>query len=359
MGAIVILIWHYHHFYLSEPFFLFQGDNPIWIFETQPFYGLFKFFYHNGAWAVQFFWMLSGFVFANVYLTSSITFKQFFINRFARLYPLHFITLITIAVFQYTNFEIIGHYQIVGNNDLYHFILHLFFASNWGFEAAGTYSYNSVIWSVSLEILVYGLFFLALNYIKKYPVMITLLILFISSRYAGLLSQCIFYFFTGTMTYILTQKLKHRNLLILSIGLIIIAPQIIELVGNFLDSYLSGIISEKHIGKIKDKTFTASIALFMSGGILLAAYLDLKEFSKKFSELFSWIGNNTYSTYLWHLPVQVLILFFIDYFGINRNFFNNEWVFSIWIVCMILIGRLSFLYLETPAKILIKEKLNL
>ena len=58
--------------------------------------------------------------------------KIFFINRFARLYPLHFATLILVAVLQIINLSLSNTFQIVPINDFYHFTLNLFFISDLG-----------------------------------------------------------------------------------------------------------------------------------------------------------------------------------------------------------------------------------
>ena len=55
LGALVILIWHYHHFYFEKPYFGPTNGSPSWIFEAQPFYDYLLLPYHHGMWAVQFF----------------------------------------------------------------------------------------------------------------------------------------------------------------------------------------------------------------------------------------------------------------------------------------------------------------
>lgn len=267
LGALVILIWHYHHFYFTQPYYVYTGNNPSWIFAIQPFYEQLKLFYHDGAWAVQFFWMLSGFVFANVYLKSDISFKNFFINRFARLYPLHFVTLIVITFFQLINLEIIGHYQIIGNIDLFHFILHLFFASNWGFESSGTYSFNSVIWSVSLEILVYGIFFIMLGNLKKHPMKVALFLTIISFvlqiKYG--LFQCSFYFFSGVVIYLFATQLKAKNILILSLFMIGISFILLEIYSELLMYFFSNTPFESKITALSNLSLKGILALLMGG----------------------------------------------------------------------------------------------
>ena len=78
--------------------------------------------------------------------------KKFFVNRFTRLYPLHFITLIIVAVLQFFSFKSLNQFMIFDYNDIYHFFLNIFFISSWGFEKG--MSFNQPIWSVSYEIIV-------------------------------------------------------------------------------------------------------------------------------------------------------------------------------------------------------------
>lgn len=122
----------------------------------QPLGAIFGILYQHGHFAVQFFWLISGFVFATVYENSAATTRQFFIARFARLYPLHLITLVIVAILQAISIRTTGHSLIYENNDLWHLMLNLAFISAWGLERG--YSFNGPIWSVSIELLVYALF---------------------------------------------------------------------------------------------------------------------------------------------------------------------------------------------------------
>ena len=67
---------------------------------------------------------------------------QFFVNRFSRLYPLHFATLILVTLLQLTNHVFIGSHQIIGNNDAFRFILHILFISGYEGECL-TYLYGA------------------------------------------------------------------------------------------------------------------------------------------------------------------------------------------------------------------------
>jgi peptidoglycan/LPS O-acetylase OafA/YrhL len=150
IAAVGVLIWHYQHFY-----FLQAGQNSLAAIYTQPFYNYLILFYHKGFVFVQLFWVISGFIFCARYLNNNyvVSAKEFFINRFARLYPLHFITLLTVALLQYISNEWFQIYQIYPYNDFRHFILNLFLVSHWGFQKG--WSFNAPIWSVSVEIPIY------------------------------------------------------------------------------------------------------------------------------------------------------------------------------------------------------------
>ena len=122
----------------------------------------------NRDFAQQFvwlFWAISGFVFTNIYVHRETNLKNFFISRFARLYPLHFITLIIVMILQFISIKKFGYSQEGYINDLYHFILNIFFASDWGLQS--NWNYNVPVWSVSIEIPIYFLFFFTLFYLKK------------------------------------------------------------------------------------------------------------------------------------------------------------------------------------------------
>jgi peptidoglycan/LPS O-acetylase OafA/YrhL len=61
-------------------------------------------------------------------------------------------------------------------NDFYHFFLNIFLISFWGIEKG--FSFNTPIWSVSIEILAYIIFFISINFLKKYKIYFTTLIIF-------------------------------------------------------------------------------------------------------------------------------------------------------------------------------------
>ena len=92
-SSLMILIWHYQHFF--NPYNLFSEIKVLKDISIQPLYNLFSVIYTHGQIGVDIFFAISGFVFCYIYVNSEkeITLKNFWVNRFARLYPLHFFTL--------------------------------------------------------------------------------------------------------------------------------------------------------------------------------------------------------------------------------------------------------------------------
>ena len=156
--AFAVLFWHYQHFFFSGAFVEVNAEK---IRNALPMYALFKPVYLYGFWAVQVFWLISGFIFyrqyANAIINRSIGLSDFVIRRFSRLYPLHFITLLLVALGQAIYFSSHGKTFIYQNHSGVSFVSQLLFASNW--FSWQTYSFNGPIWSISVEILVYVVFF--------------------------------------------------------------------------------------------------------------------------------------------------------------------------------------------------------
>ena len=93
LTSISVLIYHYRHFF--APYNSTSNLSYFDINVTLPLYNFLGILYEHGIFGVHVFYTISGFVFAHIYLSTnkSVSSKNFFINRFGRLYPLHFATL--------------------------------------------------------------------------------------------------------------------------------------------------------------------------------------------------------------------------------------------------------------------------
>ena len=305
LSSLSVLLYHYRHFF--SPYSTYSSNDFDDSKINLPFYSILEIFYTKGSFGVHMFYSISGFVFAYVYLSINrkVSGKEFFINRFARLYPLHFATLIIVAILQLINWSTTNSFQIIHNNDFYHFVLQLFFISSWGFEDG--HSFNGPIWSVSIEILIYGVFFLLLSLLKKFKLFLSLLlciILLLINKLGlndSLFLECARLFFSGVFVYYLSKEIKFKSLLYL----LSILCLIFSFIGNF------------------------KIYLFCPSILLLIVLSEELIKDRKIQDFFRTSGNLTYALYLLHIPIQLTILIIAKNFNFpNSIFLGNYFLFG-------------------------------
>ena len=157
LAALAVVCWHWQYFF-------YVGFQPAGFRqERQPFFALLHPLYTDGWRAVSVFFCLSGFIFFWLYADGiarrAVSWRQFAVRRWSRLYPLHLTTLLFVAAAQAGFRRVDGHDFAFPHNDGWHFALQLLLASNWG--RGEDFSFNAPVWSVSVEIFLYGVFFLA------------------------------------------------------------------------------------------------------------------------------------------------------------------------------------------------------
>ena len=338
-AALSVLIWHYQHF-----FFPMAGADPVFASRAdQPFYGVLSLFYQEGLYAVHLFWVISGFVFASVYGGRKTTAKAFIVNRLSRLYPLHIITLVVVAGLQIFSQSMLGYEQIYTHTDWYHFTLNLFFISDWGFQQG--YSFNAPIWSVSIEIFIYMIFFIVARPLFRLGVAGPLFACAVFSaliwlRVPGAFWWCGLFFFAGTTVWAILEQWVTRTVVLLCL--------IMVLVGFFLWFRFLPPLS------IRPELFF--LPLFCSM-ILLAGTLD-RRCAIEGLKRWRWLGDNTYGTYLWHVPVQMMILIGMDLFQVDRMLATHPLFFIGFLTAVCLLARWSFLHIERPAQQFLRQRLT-
>jgi len=132
--------------------------------------------------------------------------------RFSRLYPLHFITLnlvlILYLIFIFLNVELFSFSEI----NIKHYLLNILLISNWGFENQA--SFNTPSWSVSIEMMLYIIFFLTARKKIKIFHSTTLLILFslFLFYFNKLIGYGFFCFFIGGFTFLVFAKINNYKI---------------------------------------------------------------------------------------------------------------------------------------------------
>lgn len=338
--AFAVLVWHYQHFYDVS-------GAPAFVQSAQPLHGLFAIFYHYGKFGVQIFWGISGFIFfwkyGNAIAQKAVSARKFFWLRMSRLYPLHFVTLVLIAALQPIHIALTGDSFVYRDNNASNFVAQLFMATHWGKPAP--FTFNGPIWSVSAEVFVYALFFLIVRrFGAGWGTIAGSIALGLLAQMAGLSSPvllCICFFFAGgaaARLFVDSQQAGDPAKLLM--------PALIGLVAIGAGSWLRGTtLDEQNI-----------VMLLLVGmpPLLLIAAQDWTILDR-WPRLIQAAGNMTYSTYLVHFPLQLLVAIAFAATGIIPPVQAPIFLVAYLAVTMVA-GRMIFLRFERPAQDWIRRK---
>jgi len=295
-----------------------------------------------GSWAVMLFWMLSGFVFMAVYGSTRPSARSFWVNRVARLYPLHLLTLLLIAPIQLWALGYLGHWMIFSPNDVSQFVRQLFFASAWA--SGSPRSFNGPIWSVSIEVLIYAVFFI---YARVVPNNVATslggLIVFAALAkitHGAMVPVCGQFFFAGATIYAALYHCSADRMKLILLGA------------------LTSLTVLTPVGVLYGGKLPLSIwLLLIFGAIMTAAVASERLGAGRIYARAHALGDMTYSTYLWHTPLQLLFLT-----GAGLGLWSVDVAFSsvflasyVMLVC--LVGWLSFNRIELPAQKFVRRVL--
>ncbi|VVE73472.1 acyltransferase [Pandoraea captiosa] len=349
-SAFAVLVWHYQHF-----FFRPETASIEVVRDTQPLYALLHPFYDFGWLGVNVFWTISGFIFFNRYL-SKIVARQvsgglFFLNRFSRLYPLHIVTLVVVALLQ-TYYVRENHaFFVYPYNTPYDFFVNVIFASGW--LTPYTDSFNGPVWSVSTEIVIYVAFFL-LARCCRIGLGWTLLIMCLSAATGGLLIHqhikgsesnivfCAFYFFMGGAVHLVYERLRdvieaHRRatVLLCCAGYAVL----------FAACALFG----------GTKYLAATVIAPVSIVLLHAIEPWIPE---RFASPIANLGNTTYSSYLIHFPLQLTTVIVLQRMGMSSaTLAMSPWFLAAYLIVVFVLARWVYRALEAPAQTFLRRRL--
>lgn len=330
LAAVAVLFWHYLHFTISPDAMAAQTNYG----DYEPLHGLFAVFYHHGHLAVAYFWVISGFVFAHVYLGDPVARERFWSARIARLWPLHLLTLAVVVLLQSTYTARHGQAFVFAPNDLLHFVLNLFMIQSWGFQKG--MSYNGPTWSISIEILAYVLFWALLPSLRKrrgawvLTFGLTALAVVLGLLQPGYkLWPCLAYFFVGTGMYFIMLRSWAK-------------PWLLGAIGG------CGLLLAMVFDRVAMLDFPQGglwvLALFAL--VLWVDRLDRHDrlaFGKRF-------GDASYGTYLWHFPIQLTIVLVLDMLPGGRALSQHWQVLAIYLAAALAAGFASHRWFERPAQ---------
>jgi peptidoglycan/LPS O-acetylase OafA/YrhL len=346
VAALAVVVWHWQHF------FAIGGDFPDgWTRAMQPAFWLLKPLYLQGWAAVDLFFVLSGFVFFWLYgdpiRTRATGAGQFALLRFSRLYPLQIVTLVAVAVLQAQFMRAHGQFFIYQANDARHFLMQLLFVQNWWPQMPQ--SFDGPSWSVSVEVLLYGVFFVACRLGLRAGWRAGLFalagvpLLWVDGHVAR---GVIGFFMGGAMVALWRMLRRHARAAVIARGLMIAA--VAAWIGLYIALYRDWFESGE-----ANKTF----ALLFDFGLcpLTVLALALREDARAQKAWLGFLGDVSYSTYLIHFPLQLALALLAARFAWTPDDFMRGWVMLAFYVVLIGLGALSYRYFERPMQAMIRS----
>ncbi len=337
LTAFAILVFHYRHF-------AFVGDREVDLVPDRlPLHWLLVPFYDSGPYAVRIFWCISGFIFFWKYRDAianrSLDGWRFFVLRFSRLYPLHLATLLLVAVLQPLYFQINGYFFVYQSNDLIHFLLQLFMASSSASQDA--LSFNGPIWSISVEVLVYFFFFVMLLATRSW--LVNLALIAISLMIPGPVANCVIFFYAGGLAAIARQSLTSSTVHAMAAECTSWLAVIVFLLGGywFTDDHLES------LGILPLLICTPVLLYSLSRDVILP---------DRVRRVVEAAGNMTYSSYLLHFPIQLMIVLVFSFIPAPVPLYDHAFL-GLFIGTTLLASYFTYRYFERPTQELIRNLL--
>jgi Predicted acyltransferases len=361
LAAFAVVIYHWPQFFFSGNNLRssFRGESSFigtYDVEKLPFFKSLFIFYDSGWLAVDLFFGLSGFIFYWLYSSniknSAITTWEFLVARFSRLYPLHMLTLIWVVSIQLASQHIPNtRFYFYQHNNIHNFILNLFLTSSWGF--GDWHSFNTPIWSVSVEVALYIIFFVCCRLLSIHN-----FILFIFSA-AGLfiiypinhqLGHGVFSFFLGGCTYRIYVLLVSTSRTRKALPYLSSATLSMWFIAIFLVYHQCNPLDSAPF--FWRYTFLPAVFMFQMT-ILTLAVAETRRGTM--GKRISYLGDISYSVYLLHFPIQLSTLTTAIYLRVSREVFYNYYVFFCFFVLLLIASIISHYYFERPAQNYIRK----
>lgn len=336
IAALAVVFWHWQHFF-------FQGALPGPLQrEDQPLYSLFSLFYRHGGDAVSLFFSLSGFIFFWLFSQGlaqrEISGKQFFLERFSRIYPLHLLTFLAVALLQKIYSAHTGNAFVYPFNDAWHALLNVFLAPAWGLEQG--WSFNGPAWSISVEVLLYAGFFLLWRY-SPAPLLLSALLIAVSLWVFPVqykISLGVFGFFCGGLGYVAADWLLRRfDARWVAAGLVLACGA---------GWWWCG-------GDAAQSPLVRFAVLFP---LTIVAVAACHPWLQPLARRVSWLGDISFAAYLLHFPLQIVAALLADKFLPGRAVFYQPWSLLLFFAVLIGSSLLCHYGFERPVQRWIRRR---
>jgi peptidoglycan/LPS O-acetylase OafA/YrhL len=363
LAALSVVVWHWQHFFAIE------GSWPNnWDPANQPFYAVLKPLYEQGWVAVDLFFALSGFIFFWLYdegiREGRVGAMKFALLRFSRLYPLHFATLIGVSFLQTVFARDRGTFFIYTGNDLQHFVLNLAFVQQWA-PPSSDLGFNGPSWSVSVEVLLYGLFFIFCRTGMGSRQALALVALGLAIfHWNNPVARGLIGFFLGGIAFHASEAIAARNgarriaTLVCAAAVLAWVAVGIEAYRGPFDAELAAWAARFHdpvARQYAEHLRWLALILIVSPLTITGLALHERVLGGRY-EFLSGLGDISYSTYLLHFPLQLALAIAAVRLEIPAAAFRSGAVMVGFFALLIGFGALSYRFFERPAQAMIRGK---
>jgi peptidoglycan/LPS O-acetylase OafA/YrhL len=243
-----------------------------------------------------------------------------------------------VALLQPLYFNVNGSWFVYQNNDLAHFVLQLLMAGTATSQDA--LSFNGPIWSVSVEVLVYFVFFVMLLATRSWLLNVALIAF--SLTIPGEIADCFGFFYAGGLAAMVRQSLQSS----LARALAAEIAGWLSVVSLTCGYWLMGGRLES-IGLLLLLICTPMLLYSLSREVVLPARLQ---------RILEAAGNVTYSSYLLHFPIQLAMVLGFHVVQAPIPLYDDAF-FGLFIGITLLASHFTYRYFEAPAQRLIRAAL--
>jgi len=231
---------------------------------------------------------------------------------------------------------------IYSNFDWQDFGLQLFMAGDWVRRGM---SFNGPFWSVSVEIVVYALFWLTRGPVARLG--LAMLVAMVAGCYFAdvewgaetRIFACGYYFFTGSALCRVWRGAwgKGRRLAALAVA-----------------CAAAGVAATAAAG-VQGWALGGIPGIFGALFVLLASAESRAPAAVR--RVCEWLGENTYGVYLWHFPIQLTMILLLLPANVEQ-LARHGWFLALYIVLVVSIARVSYARFERPMRDILRRRLR-
>jgi peptidoglycan/LPS O-acetylase OafA/YrhL len=321
-----------------------------------PFWQVLSPLYLKGQLAVDLFFSLSGFIFFWLYSRSvagrEISAWHFSVLRFSRLYPLHLLTLLVAALAHYAFFALHGRYYLP--SDTMNFLLNLAFINAWGFGS--DFSFNAPAWSVSIEVLLYAVFFLYCRFLPlRFGLLVAASVLgfVLVGGLNATIGRGIGSFFLGGATFLAYEHVRRRgtaqwHLRYLKPATLLLWCMFIIWFSFYFEHTWISLGDTPILWRFDSVEGILSCVLLFPPTILALALSDMTR--GQVGVKWSWLGDISYSSYMIHFPLMFAVALILTVLEIDSGVFYSTWFMIAFFATLIALSLLSYRFFEAPVQ---------